>query len=183
MSGDTRTDGARSGRETPPQLQRPRSLVAALRANERGVYAPFIAVITAALLLFGSIAYDGPRLNTVRQHAARQASEAARVAAATIAGGGTADEAEQAAVDRLAQSGHIYGQPTVLVNFDCVGTTVEVLVYIDFYFRSVIGAAANPHRTSAEAAAEAYILLPSQVFDPTAGEGGLKYLTECVIDA
>ena len=58
--------------------------------DQRGDYAIFIAVIASALLLFGGIAYDAPRLTAARQDALHAANEAARVAAATVASGGNA---------------------------------------------------------------------------------------------
>ncbi|MCY4421452.1 MAG: hypothetical protein OXC06_00125, partial [Acidimicrobiaceae bacterium] len=109
--------------------------------DERGDYAIFIAVIAAALLLFGSIAYDAPRLIAARQNALHEANEAARVAAATIAAGGTVDQARSAAEDRLSKSLPLYGQPVALADLECVGTLAQVTVVTNYVFRgAVLGA-------------------------------------------
>ena len=69
--------------------------------DDRGVYAPFIAIIAVALILLSSIAYDAPRIIAARQDVAHAASEAARVAAVTIASGGSLADARRAAEERV----------------------------------------------------------------------------------
>ncbi len=133
-----------------------------LREDERGVYAPFIAVIAAALLLLGAIAYDGPRLNAARQDAARAAYEAARVAAATIAAGGTLEEAHAAAQGRLDMSRLIYGQPIAVGAIECTGSTVEVTVVSNYVYRSVLGVGRDRQPIEAIGAAEAYLVLANE---------------------
>ena len=129
-----------------------------MRDDERGVYAPFIAIIAAALLLLGAIAYDGPRLNTARQDAARAANEAARVAAATIAAGGTIDDAHAAAQGRIDMSRLVYGQPIAVGAIECVGSTVQVTVVSNYLFRSALGLARDRQPIEAVGAAKAYLI-------------------------
>ena len=96
-----------------------------LAADERGVYATFVAVIASALLLFGGIAYDAPRVTAARQDALHAANEAARVAAATVASGGTLAQAQEAAENRMSKTRLIYGQEILVVSLDCVGSRVQ----------------------------------------------------------
>ena len=112
--------------------------------DQRGDYAIFIAVIASALLLFSGIAYDAPRLNAARQEALHKANEAARVAAATIASGGTVADARRAAADRMAHDPLIYGEEVHVTSLDCVGSRVQVTVMTGYTFRSAIGAAPAP---------------------------------------
>lgn len=141
--------------------------------DQRGNYAVFIAVIASALLLFGGIAYDAPRLNAARQDALHKSNEAARVAAATVASGGTIDQARQAAEDRMARSPLIYGQDIHVVLVDCVGSRVQVTVASRYGFRSAL-AAVRPWQTiEAVGAAEARLVLPSDELST------LHYLGEC----
>ena len=149
------------------------SLVRTSAADERGVYAMFIAVIASALMLLGGIAYDGPRLTVARQDAAHAANEAARVAAATIASGGTLDDARTAAEQRMDKSRLIYGQRIAVGDIECVGSMVQVTVVSNYIYRSALGLIRDRQPIEAVGAAEAYLVLP----DDTASE--LKYLGEC----
>ena len=151
-----------------------------LRDDERGVYAPFIAVIVTALLLLGAIAYDGPRLNAARADAARAANEAARVAAATIAAGGTFDDAREAAQGRIdatfwAEEGRplIYGEPIAVGAIKCRGYAVEVTVVSNYLYRSVLGLARDRQIIEAVGAAEAYLVLADGSRSP------IDYLGPC----
>lgn len=141
--------------------------------DERGVYAPFIAIIAAALLLLGGIAYDGPRLTIARQDAVHAAREAARVAAATIAAGGTVRDARDAAAGRIERSRLIYGQPVAVGAVECTGSTVEVTVVSNYVFRSVLGLARDRQPIEAVGAAEAYLVLPDESRNP------IGYLGTC----
>ena len=141
--------------------------------DQRGVFAPFIAIITVALLFLGGIAYDGPRLMAARQDALHAANEAARVGAATIASGGTLGDARTAAEERVGKSTLIYGQEIKVDSLDCVGSRVQVTITSSYLFRSTLGVIRNPHHIEAVGAAEAYLVLP----DDSPSE--LKYLGEC----
>ena len=141
--------------------------------DERGVFAPFIAVIVAVLLFLGGIAYDAPRLTAARQDALHAANEAARVAAATIASGGTVDDARTAAEERVAKSPLIYGQEIQIAFIDCVGSRVQVTIITGYIYRSVMGLIRDRQPIEAVGAAEAYLVLP----DDTPSD--LKYLGEC----
>ncbi|MDE0652609.1 MAG: pilus assembly protein TadG-related protein, partial [bacterium] len=96
--------------------------------DQRGNYAVFIAVIVTALLFMGGLAYDGPRLIAARQDAAHAANEAARVAAATIASGGSLQQAQAAAQRRADETGLIYGQDIDVIGLDCVGSRVQASI-------------------------------------------------------
>ena len=141
--------------------------------DQRGDYAIFIAVIASALLLFGGIAYDAPRLTAARQDALHAANEAARVAASTIASGGTLDQAHQAAEDRMSRTRLIYGQDIHVAFLDCVGSRVQVTVLTGYIFRSVLGIARPRQPIEAVGAAEARLVLPSDELST------LHYLGEC----
>ena len=161
----------RVGRMRP--MRRMRRVVAACRRDERGDYAIFIAVIASALLLLGSIAWDGPRLITARQHAVHEANEAARVAAATIASGGTLAQATDAAEARVDRTRLVYGQDIDVIVLDCVGSRVQITVASGYRFRSVLGFLRNPQPIVATGAAEARLVLPSDA------PSTLHYLGEC----
>ena len=141
--------------------------------DERGAFAPFIAIIAASLLFLGGIAYDAPRLTAARQDAVHAANEAARVAAATIASGGTVEDARRAAGDRLARVPLIYWEAVQLQSLDCVGTRVQITVVTGYVFRSAIRIIRARQRIVAIGAAEAYLVLP----DDSPSE--LSYLGEC----
>lgn len=141
--------------------------------DERGEYAIFIAVIASALLVFGGIAYDAPRLITVRQQAALAANDVARVAAATVASGGTITEAKEAARDRLSRNRLSYRVPMHLVRLACVGSRVETTVVTSYRFQSAIGLFRQHHPVSAVGAAEAYLVLPNDA------PSTLHHLGEC----
>ena len=145
----------------------------ALASDERGVYAPFIAVIAAALLFLGGLAYDGPRLNAARQHAAHEANEAARAAAATIASGGTLAQATDAAEALVDKTKLLYGHDIDVVVLDCVGSRVQITIASGYHFRSILGLLRNPQPIVATAAAEAQLVLPSDEAST------LHYLGEC----
>lgn len=145
----------------------------ARRFDQRGDYAIFIAVIASALLLFGGIAYDAPRLNSARQTALHAANEAARVAAATVASGGTAQQAQQAAEGRMARSPLIYGQDVHVVKIECVGSRVQATVATRYVFRSALAVLRSWQTVEAVGAAEARLVLPSDELST------LHYLGEC----
>lgn len=128
--------------------------------DERGDYTLFIAVIAAALLVFGGIAYDAPRLNTARQDALHTANEAARVAAATVASGGTVEQAEQNVQNRLSRSPRVYGQEIRINSIVCSGTRVQVTVQTEYLFRSALALARPRQPIIAAAAAEASLVQP-----------------------
>ena len=143
--------------------------------DERGDYALFIAVIATAMIVFGSIAYDAPRLNAARHDTLHFANEAARVAAVTIASGGTIAQAEQAALDRLSKNNLIYGEPVIPDPdfLECVGNRVQVTVWSRYRFRSALSLARAGQDIRAQAGAEAYLSLPSGQESP------LTYAGEC----
>lgn len=143
------------------------------RDRERGDYAVFIAVIVSALLLFGGIAYDGPRLLTARQDALHLANEAARVAAATIASGGTRQDAQAAAQNRVDTTGLVYGQAVQVAPIACVGSRVQVTVTSGYAYRSALGLARSVQPITAVGAAEARLVLPGN--QPST----LHHLGEC----
>ncbi|WP_419840307.1 pilus assembly protein TadG-related protein [Candidatus Poriferisodalis sp.] len=142
--------------------------------DERGDFAIFIAVIAAALLLFGSIAYDAPRLMTARQHAVHAANEAARAAAATIAAGGTLSDSRDVADFVLSSRLSPYGATiSRLGNLHCVGNRVEVAVSTWYSNRSPLGVFRERQPITARGAAEAVLTGPDG--QPTA----LRHLPEC----
>ena len=141
--------------------------------DDRGAFASFIALIVAALVFLGGIAYDAPRLTAARQDALHAANEAARVSAATIASGGTIDDARTAAENRVSTSPLIYGQEILVSDLDCVGSRVQVTIITGYIYRSVMGLIRDRQPIEAVGAAEAYLVLP----DDSASE--LKYLGEC----
>ncbi|WP_419910565.1 hypothetical protein [Candidatus Poriferisodalis sp.] len=130
-------------------------------ADERGDYAIFIAVIAVALLLLGGIAYDAPRLITARQHAAHTASQAAFVAAATVAAGGTIEQVRDAVQDHVASTPTPYRERLIVGPMACVGTQVEVTVLTTYQNRSVLGIFRGAQPIAATARAEAELIGPS----------------------
>lgn len=145
-------------------------------ADERGDYAVFIAVIATMLLFFGSIAYEAPRVLAARSDALHYANEAARVAAATVASGGTLQDAREAAQTRVRRTTLIYGSEVDVVTVECVGTRVEVDIVTDFLYRSVIGLFRQTQVITAKGAAEATLVLPSN----TTSDFG--YVAECALN-
>ena len=141
--------------------------------DERGAYASFIAIIASAMLYLGGIAYDAPRLTAARQDALHAANEAARVAAVTIASGGTLTDARTAAEERVAKTLLIYGEPIEVGDLDCVGSRVQITVETGYLYRSTLRIIRDRQYIEATGAAEAYLVLP----DNTPSE--LKYLGEC----
>ena len=141
--------------------------------DERGDYAVFIAVIAVSLLLLGGIAYDGPRLIAARQDAAHAAGEAARVAAVTIASGGTLHDAEEAAERRVAQTPLIYGERVDVARIECVGARVQVTVITGYRYRSALSVARFRQPIAATGAAEALLVLPGNQLS------ALHHLGEC----
>ena len=133
--------------------------------GERGDYAIFIAVIASALLVFGGIAYDAPRLITARQHAAHNAAEAARVAAAVIAAGGSQERALEVARLRVEAAPRLYGAATRILDiprgFRCVGQFVEVTVQTTYQNRSALAVFRNVQQIEATGAAQAQVVAPS----------------------
>ena len=146
------------------------------RADERGDYAIFIAVIASSLLLFGALAYDGPRLIAARQDALHIANEAALVAATTVASGGTLQQARQAAQNRADEALLIYNQDVQVAFVDCVGTRVQLTVVTGYIFRSFLGLVRQRQPIVATGAAEARLVLPND--NPTAQ----RYLGECPLN-
>lgn len=143
--------------------------------DQRGVYAPFIAITAVALLFLGGIAYDAPRLTAARQDAAHAAHEAARVAAITVASGGSLSEARDVAEVRLGISPLIYGEEILLLEMDCIGSWVEVTVVTGYVMRSALAIVRNRQPIIARGAAEAILLTPYG--EPEV----LDYLGECPI--
>ncbi len=160
--------------------------------DERGDFAIFIAVIASALLLFGSIAYDAPRLITARQHARHTATEAAKVAAATVAAGGTtclaesdadlttkvaADpdgcQADTAARQSIEYKPPKYGASSEFGGLRCSGTWVEVTVETYYQNRSALAVFRDRQPIVAVGAAEAVLVGPDGQPEP------LGYLPEC----
>ncbi len=166
-----RPDARPVGDDRPRRGPRLRRWLRGRADDERGDFAIFIAVIASALLVFGGIAYDAPRLNAARQDALHKAGEAARVAAATVAGGGTVEQARQAVEDRTTPL--VYGADVEILPISCVGSRVEVTVVSGYAFRSVLAAARGWQTIVATAAAEATLVLPSGEPSP------LNYLGEC----
>ena len=146
---------------------------AAAPEDQRGDYAVFVAVIVGALLFLGGLAYDGPRIIAARQDAAHAANEAARVAAATIASGGSLQQAEEAAQSRANQTGLIYGQDVKVVYLDCVGARVEVGIVSRYVYRSAMRLIRGRQTIGAVGAAEAVLVVPGD--QPNT----LHYLGEC----
>ena len=142
-------------------------------ADERGDYAVFIAVIATALLFFGGIAYDAPRLTAARQDALHVADEGARVAAATIAAGGTVEQAREAAEQRMHTTGIIYGASIDYFILDCTGGRARVTIGTQYLYQSALRLI-RPHQSIiATGAAEAQMMLPG------ATPVGLHLLGEC----
>ena len=144
--------------------------------DQRGDYAVFVAVIVAALLLFGGLAYDGPRVTAARQDAAHAANEAARVAAATIASGGTLRQAHDAAQHRVDQTGLIYSQHIDVIALDCVGSRVQAHIASRYVYRSAMRLIRSRQTITATGAAQAQLLLPGN--QPST----LHHLGECPLN-
>lgn len=142
-------------------------------ADERGAFASFIAIIAAAMLFLGGIAYDAPRLTAARQDALHAAHEGARVAAATIASGGTVADARNAVETRLSATSLIYGETIQVASLECVGSTVQITVETGYRYRSTLRAIRARQHIEASGAAEAYLVLPDET------PSDLKYLGEC----
>ena len=141
--------------------------------GQRGDYAVFIAVIASSLLVLGGLAYDGPRVIAARQDAVHAANEAARVAAATIASGGTLEQAQAAAENRVGQTALIYGEDVLVAFIDCAGSRVQVTIVTGYVYRSAMRLIRVRQPIAAVGAAEARLVLP----DDEAGT--LHYLAEC----
>lgn len=146
-------------------------------ADQRGAYAPFIAVIASALLFLGGIAYDAPRLTAARQDALHAANEAARVAAATIASGGTVADARAAADERVALVPLIYGEAINVHAFACVGSRVQISVETSYVYRSTMRILRNRQDVLATGAAEAFLVLPGNALSE------FKHLDKCPLAA
>ena len=157
----------------PPLEARLRRFGARVSPDQRGDYSIFVAVIVGALLFMGGLAYDGPRIITARQDAVHTANEAARVAAATIASGGTLEQAEEAAQHRVDQTGLIYGQDVDVVDIECVGSRVQVYIASGYVYRSAMRLIRDRQTIGAVGAAEAQLVLPG------GDEHTLHYLGEC----
>ncbi len=95
------------------------------------------------------------------------------MAAATIASGGTVDEARSAAEARVALSPLIYGEDILVAFVDCVGSRVQVTIITGYIYRSVMGLIRPRQPIEAVGAAEAYLVLPD------GSPSDLKYLGEC----
>ena len=167
-----RPPGARRQPEGGPSRRR-RLRKLARADDQRGDYAIFIAVIASSLLFLGGLAYDGPRLIAARQDAVHVANEAARVAAATIASGGTLEQAREAAEERVGRTNLIYGQDVHVAFIDCVGSRVQVTIITGYIYRSVMGLVRDRQPIEAVGAAQAYLVLPSDEAST------LHYLGEC----
>ena len=144
--------------------------------DDSGVYAPFIAIIAVALILLSSIAYDAPRIIAARQDVAHAASEAARVAAVTIASGGSLADARRAAEDRVGKVPLVYGEAILVASVDCVGSWIEVLVVSGYRLRSALRLGRARQPLAARGAAEAILIRPDG-----SREQNIKYLGECPI--
>ena len=167
-----RPPGARRQPEGGPSRRRRLRKLARVD-DQRGDYAIFIAVIASSLLFLGGLAYDGPRLIAARQDAVHVANEAARVAAATIASGGTLEQAREAAEERVGRTNLIYGQDVHVAFIDCVGSRVQVTIITGYIYRSVMGLVRDRQPIEAVGAAQAYLVLPSDEAST------LHYLGEC----
>ena len=146
--------------------------------DQRGLYAPFIAVVAVGILMLSSVAYDGTRLIAARQHTLHAAQEAARVAASVVASGGTLADAEDAAKERLEridQARPTYSTEVYLGFVRCIGTQVEVNVVSEYFPATALSLLKRVHPIGAAASAEAYLLPPSK--QPSE----LIYLSECSI--
>ena len=151
---------------TPPTI-------AMLKPDQRGDYAAFVAVIVVALLFLGGLAYDGPRIIAARQDAVHAANEAARVATATLASGGTIEQAHDAAQFRVDRTGLIYNQDIHVIHLDCVGTRVEATIVSRYVYRSAVRVLRSRQTIAAVGAAEARLVLPSDE------QSTLHYLGVC----
>ncbi len=145
--------------------------------SERGSFAIFIAVIVVAMLLFGGLAFDAPRLISARQHAAHTAGEAARIASSTVAAGGTLTQAREVASKFVADTPPLYGAQTVAGGIVCVGTRVEVTVYSSYVNRSALAVFRRRMPVSATASAEAVLK------GPDGSDSPLSLLPECPLFA
>ncbi len=163
--------------ETRPAPAR-QSLTCAPALDDRGVFAPFVALIAVALMLLGSIAYDAPRIIAARQDAHHAASEAARVAAITIASGGSLVDATSAAENRMEQTPLVYGEKILVASVECVGSLVEVTVVSGYIMRSILAAAVPRRPIIARGSAEAVLIRPDGE-----QEQNIKHLGECPIFA
>ena len=153
-----------------------RDLRTGRRQDERGTYAIFFAVVATALLIFSNVAIEAPRLITSRQHAVFTANEAARVAAATVAAGGTMKDAEDAATRRVEAFPQPYGVEIDFNSMRCTGNHVEVTLLAWYRARTVIAVYRSLWQIVAIGAAEAVLVGP----DGKAAE--LAYLPECPLE-
>ena len=136
----------------------------------------FIAVIVAALLFLGGLGYDGPRVIAARQDAVHAANEAARVAAVTVASGGTLEQAQAAAENRMGEAGLIYGEDVHVAFIDCVGSRVQATIVTGYVYRSAMRLIRVRQPIAAVGAAEARLVLPSDEAST------LHYLGECPLN-
>ena len=166
---DTRSPTAR-------RRHRRRRLRSALLRDQRGDYAIFFAVIATALLIFSGVAIEAPRLIAARQHAVFVANDAARMAAATVAAGGTLAQAEDAATDRIEKFPQPYGGWAEFNSMRCTGNHVEVTMLVWHRARTLIGVYRSLWQIVAVGAAEAVLVGP----DGDAVE--LAYLPECPLE-
>ena len=141
--------------------------------DERGDYAIFFAVVAVALFVLAGIAYDAPRLINARSHASHLANEAARVASATVAAGGTLEEAREAARERVEGAPPLYGTPALLGPMQCVGTRVAATVFTAYGSVSALGIFWHTMPITATGTAETVLIAP----DGRRAE--FSYLSEC----
>lgn len=136
-------------------------------AEERGTYAVFVAVIAVGIVFFSAVAYELPRLVAARQQVAHVANEAARVSAATIAAGGSAEDARGVANETAARALRAAGFGDSLTatidddGFECVGSRVQVTVRATYVYRSMLRVARPHQRMAAKGAAQSLLLSPS----------------------
>lgn len=145
--------------------------------DERGDFAIFIAVIATALLLFGSIAYDAPRLMTARQQSVHTANEAARAAAAVVAAGGTLAQAENAARQTVLNRPPLYGASSTFEHLACTGSRVEATISTWYANRSPLAVFRSRQPIVTEGAAEAVLT------GPDGREMLLSHLPECALQS
>lgn len=144
--------------------------------DERGDYAIFFAVIATALLIFSMVAIEAPRLITSRQHAVFTANDAARVAAATVAAGGTMEEAKDVVIKRIRSFPQPYGVEIRYNSMRCTGNHVEVTLLAYYRAQTVLTVYRSLWQIVAVGAAEAVLV------GPDGNPAELAYLPECPLE-
>lgn len=143
------------------------------RRDERGDYSIFVAVVVIGLLVLGGVAYEAPRIMTVRQHALHTAQQASHLAAGMIAGGAEFGDMEAKVRELVEETTPLYGQRLYLIRLDCSGRRIQLTVATAYSNVTVLSLFGHAQRITASAAAEVVLIGPAGQPVP------LQYLPTC----